>query len=155
MNYINSSSFKSNNPLNRIIGLSVILAVGFVLVILAGINGNWFPIVIGLVFAVAHLPTAITRHISSSSDYDFNFDPTSTSNANLLVEFGQFLTAFLLVTGVYLPVILHHSAILTKTATILTVLGGLLIYGTVYTFSHYFDEPEEEEGLADLGGGVI
>ena len=33
--------------------------------------------------------------------------------------------------------------------------GGLLIYGTVYTFSHYFDEPQEEDGLADLGGGVI
>ncbi|KAI3406493.1 hypothetical protein KGF56_000625 [Candida oxycetoniae] len=148
------ASFKSH-PLNKIIGLSVILSVGFLLVILAGIYGNWFPIIIGIIFAVAHLPIVITQSISNSSDYDFNFDPSSSSNANLLVEFGQFLTAFLLVSGFYLPVLLHHSMILTRTASILTIVGGVLIYGTVYTFSHYFDQPEEEDGLPDLGGGVI
>ncbi|KAL6450551.1 LOW QUALITY PROTEIN: VPS55 Vacuolar protein sorting-associated protein 55 [Candida maltosa Xu316] len=139
------------NPLNKIIGLSVILSVGFLLVILAGIYGNWFPIIIGIIFAVAHLPVAITKNISN---YDFNFDSTSP-NTNVLVEAGKFLTAFLLVTGVYLPILLHHSLILTRTAMVLTIIGGLLIYGTVYTFSHYFDDPSEDDELADLGGGVI
>lgn len=152
---INSTSFKNVHPLNRIIGLSVILSVGFLLVILAGILGSWYPIIIGVIFAVAHLPVVITRSISDSSDYDFNFDPSNSSNANLIVEFGQFTTAFLLVTGFYLPIVLHHSLILTKTAVVLTIAGGVLIYGTVYTFSHYFDEPEEEDALADLGGGII
>ncbi|RCK65689.1 Vacuolar protein sorting-associated protein 55 [Candida viswanathii] len=154
MNSTNPFSSLKKNPLNKIIGLSVVLAVGFLLVILAGIYGNWFPIIIGLIFAVAHLPVAITRNISSSSDYDFNFDST-TANANVLVEVGQFVTAFLLVTGVYLPILLNHSLILTKTAMVLSIVGGLLIYGTVYLFSHYFDEPNEEDELADLGGGVI
>ena len=103
---------------------------------------------------MAHLPVAITRNVSSSSDYDFNFDSTST-NTNVLVEAGQFITAFLLVTGVYLPILLNHSLILTKTAMVLSIIGGLLIYGTVYLFSHYFDEPTDEDELADLGGGVI
>jgi len=120
----------------------------------AGIYGNWFPIIIGIIFAVAHLPVAITKNIASSSDYDFNFDSTTT-NSRAIIEIGQFLTAFLLVSGVYLPILLNHSLILTKTAMVLTIVGGLLIYGTVYTFSHYFDEPQEEDGLADLGGGVI
>ena len=113
MNSTQTFATLKKNPLNKIIGLSVVLAVGFLLVILAGIYGNWFPIIIGIIFAVAHLPVAITRNVSSSSDYDFNFDSTST-NTNVLVEAGQFITAFLLVTGVYLPILLNHSLILTK-----------------------------------------
>ena len=147
MNSTQTFSYLQKNPLNKIIGLSVILSVGFLLVILAGIYGNWFPIIIGIIFA-------ITKNIASSSDYDFNFDSTTT-NSRAIIEIGQFLTAFLLVSGVYLPILLNHSLILTKTAMVLTIVGGLLIYGTVYTFSHYFDEPQEEDGLADLGGGVI
>lgn len=154
MNSTQTFATLKKNPLNKIIGLSVVLAVGFLLVILAGIYRNWFPIIIGIIFAVAHLPVAITRNVSSSSDYDFNFDSTST-NTNVLVEAGQFITAFLLVTGVYLPILLNHSLILTKTAMVLSIIGGLLIYGTVYLFSHYFDEPTDEDELADLGGGVI
>ncbi|RLV91220.1 Vacuolar protein sorting-associated protein 55 [Spathaspora sp. JA1] len=143
-----TSSFKSN-PLNKIIGLSIILSMGFLLVILAGIYGNWFPIIIGIIFAIAHLPVAITKAISSS-DYDFNFDANSP-NVNVVVEIGQFVSSFLVTSGVILPIILHHSLILTRIAMILTIIGGLLIYGTVYTFSSYFDESEEDQDL----GGVI
>ncbi|KAK6464339.1 vacuolar protein sorting 55 [Scheffersomyces coipomensis] len=149
-----TSSFKSN-PLNKIIGLSIILSMGFLLVILAGIYGNWFPIIIGILFAVAHLPVVITQAISNSSDYDFNFDPTTSSSTNVVKEFGQFLSAFLLVSGFYLPVILHHSLILTRTAMVLTIVGGGLIYGTVYTFSSFFNDHEDEDEIPDLGGGVI
>lgn len=139
---MDSTDYKTN-PLNRIIGLSVILSVGFLLVILAGIYGNWFPIVIGIIFSVAYLPVAITRRLNS-------FDPFSTPSTNVFAELGQFLTAFLLVSGLYLPVVLHHSYILTTTAAALTIIGGVLIFGTVYTFSHYFDEPEEDDGLANF-----
>ncbi|EGW30011.1 uncharacterized protein SPAPADRAFT_144102 [Spathaspora passalidarum NRRL Y-27907] len=143
-----TTSFKSN-PLNRIIGLSIILSMGFLLVILAGIYGNWFPIIIGLIFAIAHLPVVITKAVTSN-DYDFNFEG---GNNNVVIETGQFLSAFLVTSGVVLPVILHHSLILTRTAMVLTIIGGCLIYGTVYTFSSYFDESEED--VDDLGGGVI
>ena len=61
MNSTQTFSYLQKNPLNKIIGLSVILSVGFLLVILAGIYGNWFPIIIGIIFAVAHLPVAITK----------------------------------------------------------------------------------------------
>lgn len=147
-------SFKSN-PLNKIIGLSIVLSMGFLLVVLAGVYGNWFPIINGIIFAVAHLPAAISKAISDSSDYDFNFDPASSTTGNVLKEIGQFLSAFLVVTGFYLPILLHHSLILTKTAMILTIIGGSLIYGTVYTFSLYFDESDNTDEVDDLGGGVI
>lgn len=124
--------------------------MGFLLVILAGVYGNWYPIINGIICAVAHLPVAITKALSSSNDYDFNFDPVLSSQGNVMKEIGQFISAFLVVTGLYLPVVLHNSMILTKTATVLTIVGGGLIYGTVYTFSLYFDEPEDDTMNTDV-----
>lgn len=152
---MNSTTSFKGNPLNKIIGLSIVLSMGFLLVVLAGIYGNWFPIINGIIFAIAHLPAAITKAVSSSLDYDFNFDPASSSHGDVIKEIGQFLLAFLLVSGFYLPILLHHSLILTKTAMVLTIIGGSLIYGTVYTFSLYFDESEDSNEVDDLGGGVI
>ncbi|EGV65227.1 hypothetical protein PSN45_002633 [Yamadazyma tenuis] len=148
---MNSTESFRGNPLNKIIGLSIVLSMGFLLVVLAGIYGNWYPIINGIICAIAHLPVAITKALTSSNDYDFNFDPVTSSQGNFLKEAGQFVSAFLVVSGVFLPVLLHHSMILTKTAMVLTIVGGGLIYGTVYTFSTYFDEPEEDQ----LGEDVI
>lgn len=150
---MNSTLDFKHNPLNKIIGLSVVLSMGFLLVVLAGIYGNWFPIVDGIIFAVAYLPVIITRTAFNLSDYDFNFDPHTTLHTLAIKELGQFLTAALLVTGFYLPILLHHSLILTQTAVVLTIIGGVLIFGTVVTFSQVFDAPEED--VDDLGGGVI
>lgn len=150
---MNSTESFKGNPLNKIIGLSIILSMGFLLVVLAGVNGNWYPIINGIIAAIAHLPVVITKALSDSSDYDFNFDPATSSQGNFIKEAGQFISAFLVVSGVSLPILLHHSLILTKTATVLTIIGGALIYGTVYTFSLYFDESEDEVNLAE--GGVI
>lgn len=150
---MNSTLDFGKNPLNKIIALSVVLSMGFLLVVLAGIYGNWFPIVDGIIFAVAYLPVIITRVIFNLSDYDFNFDPQTSSQTLAVQEFGKFLTAGLLVTGIYLPILLHHSQILTSTAVVLTLIGGGFIFGTVYTFSQAFDGPEDDEG--GLGAGVI
>ncbi|KAG7663358.1 uncharacterized protein J8A68_003106 [[Candida] subhashii] len=152
---MNSTQSFNNNPLNKIIGLSIILSMGFLLVILATIYGNWFPIIIGIIFLFAHLPIIITKSIVNSSDYEFNFDPNSNNQTNVVIEVGKFLSSFLIVSGIYLPILLHHSLILNQFAMILTIIGGCLIYGTVYTFSSYFDESEDQDELADLGGGVI
>lgn len=126
--------------------------MGFLLVILAAIYGNWFPIIDGLIFAVAYLPAIITRAAFDNSDYDFNFDPQTTSQTLAIQEAGKFLTGFLVLTGFSLPILLHHSLILTKAALVLTIIGGGLIFGTVYTFSKAFDQEEDND---DLGGGVI
>ncbi|KAG7192380.1 uncharacterized protein KQ657_001779 [Scheffersomyces spartinae] len=146
---MNFNEYRSN-PLNRIIGLSVILAFGFLLVVLACIQGNWFPIIDGLIFASAHLPAGITKALAASVDYDFTFDPASGNSANFAVEAGQFISAFLVITGLYLPILLYHLHILSHIAMYLTILGGMLIYGTIYTFSSYFDPQEEEDDVGNM-----
>lgn len=143
----------NENPLNKIIGLSVILSMGFLLVILAAIYGNWFPIIIGIVFSVAYLPILIANAISNPSDYDYSFDAVSGATGDVIKELGLFISAFLVTTALGVPLILYHSKILTKAATVLTIAGGSLIFGTVFVFSRLLED-EVEEG-DDLGGGVI
>lgn len=128
------------NPLNRIILLLVVLSMGFLLVILAGINGNWMPIVNGILFGLSPLPSLILR--GRVGDHDFSFDPTTLSNFNAIKEFAEFTLGVLITSSLAMPLVLYHSGLLTKTLMWLTEIGGGLIYLTVYTFGYYFDEPE-------------
>lgn len=141
----------AKNPLNKIIGLSVILSMGFLMVILAAISGNWFPILDGILFGVAYLPVIISRVAWDSSDYDFSFDPLLTSSL-AIQEMAKFLTALLTTLAFVLPILLHHSKILTTAEVVLTLVGGVLIFRTIYTFSKAF---EVEDSGEDLPTGVI
>ncbi|CDK29867.1 unnamed protein product [Kuraishia capsulata CBS 1993] len=127
------------NPLTKIIGLSSVLAAGFLLIVLAGaIYGNWFPVVAVIIFGFAHLPILITQH------FENNYDDFMSEAAGYAIDLGRFLSSFLLTTGIAFPLILNHCHILTKVATVLTISGGLLVYGTVVTFASFFDADSEE-----------
>ncbi|KAH1414207.1 hypothetical protein KXX22_007307 [Aspergillus fumigatus] len=58
-------------------------------------------------------------------------------------DFGRFLTGFLVLMGVALPAVLAHSGAIQIPAMIMSILGGLLIYGTIISFSMFFKEQEE------------
>lgn len=45
---------------------------------------------------------------------------------------------------VALPVALCHSTIIAPGAMIMSILGGLLIYGTITVYSHFFANVVEE-----------
>ncbi|ODQ80849.1 hypothetical protein BABINDRAFT_161052 [Babjeviella inositovora NRRL Y-12698] len=124
------------SPLARLISLSYVLALGFLFVVLAGaIYGNWYPILVALIFSVAHLPMVVTNNYSRD---DFMNESSIYVN-----DFGKFLSGFLLFTGFAIPLVLCHSLILTTVACILTELGGSLIYASVFAFTTYFDSGEE------------
>jgi hypothetical protein len=42
-----------------------------------------------------------------------------------------------------LPAVLAHSGAIQVPAMIMSILGGLLIYGTIISFSMFFKEQEE------------
>lgn len=119
--------------------------MGFLLVILAGINGNWMPIIDGIIFGLCPLPLALAK--GRMGEYDFSFDPTTLSHANTVKEFAQFALGVLMLSAVALPVVLHHLLLLTMTLMWLTEIGGILIYLTVYTFGNYFDNVDAEEDV--------
>lgn len=45
---------------------------------------------------------------------------------------------------VALPIALAHSHIIAPGAMIMSILGGLLIYGTITVYSHFFSSVTEE-----------
>jgi len=72
-------------------------------------------------------------------------------------DLGKFLTGFLVVTGLgiflalknllmslALPVALAHSNIIATGAMVMSIFGGLLIYGTITVYSHFFSSIQEE-----------
>jgi hypothetical protein len=42
-----------------------------------------------------------------------------------------------------LPALLAHSALISWAAAIMSIIGGLLIYGTIITFGMFFQEEHE------------
>lgn len=42
-----------------------------------------------------------------------------------------------------LPVLLAHSYIISVPAMVMSVIGGLLIYGTIISFTMFFQEEQE------------
>lgn len=142
------------NPLQKIIWLSVVLALGSLLIMTACISDNWYAILIGIFFALAHLPIMLATYFTDKSDYDFNFDPHTSSKTLLLKEMAKFVSAFLLVSGLRIPFMLHHAHLVTKLALTLSVIGGILIYFSVIGFDHWLNQSDDEE-INELSENVV
>jgi hypothetical protein len=83
------------------------------------------------------------------------------SGGSGIVDFGRFLTGFFVVMGigtthhsivqvefeltviVALPALFAHCALITPEAFVMSIIGGLLIYGTIVSFTMFFQETEE------------
>jgi len=124
--------------LKTIISLSFILAIGFLLVILScALFHQYLPLLVVATFVLAPLPNWICGRCSNPDD----FVESGTSNA--VVDFGRFCTGFLCLMGVALPAVLAHSHIITFAAMVMSIIGGVLIYGTIISFGMFFQEEAE------------
>jgi len=121
--------------LKTIIALSFVLAIGFLLVILsAALYGpNYFPLLVVATYVLAPLPNAICQKCSNQDDF-------IESSGNAFIDLGRFLTGFFVVMGIALPAMLAHSGIIQIPAMVMSIIGGLLIYGTIISFTMFFQE---------------
>lgn len=123
--------------LKTIISLSFVLAIGFLLVILScALFHQYLPLLVVATYVLAPLPNWICGRCSNPDDF-------GESSGNAVVDFGRFATGFLVLMGVALPVLLAHSAVIRWAAAVMSVVGGLLIYGTIITFGMFFQEEHE------------
>ncbi|KAK3115083.1 Vacuolar protein sorting-associated protein 55 [Teratosphaeriaceae sp. CCFEE 6253] len=123
--------------LKTIIVLSFILAIGFLLVILsAALYKNFLPLLVVATYVIAPIPNWLCGKASSQDDF---MDTGSSS----IVELGRFMTGFLVVMGVALPVVLAHCDLIRVEAMVMSIVGGLLIYGTIISFTMFFTQEEE------------
>ncbi|KAK0739217.1 vacuolar protein sorting 55 [Apiosordaria backusii] len=123
--------------LKTIIALSFVLALGFLLVILScALYSKYHPLLVVATYVLAPVPNWICSHCANPDDF------VESSGAAIL-DLGRFCTGFLVVMGIALPVVLAHSGIITTAAAVMSVVGGLLIYGTIVSFATFFQEEQE------------
>ncbi|KAA1471142.1 vacuolar protein sorting 55 [Dentipellis sp. KUC8613] len=124
--------------LKTVILLSFVLAVGFLMIILScALWANWLPLLVALTFVVAPLPNALFSHCGGD---DFSADYEGSGP----VDLGRFITSIIVVTGFALPLVLAHSEIIKPGASLLSIVGGGLVYGTILAYTAAFKEEESE-----------
>ncbi|KAF2221300.1 vacuolar protein sorting 55 [Elsinoe ampelina] len=123
--------------LKTIIALSFVLAIGFLLVILSSaLFANYLPLLVVATYVLAPIPNWICGRAANPDDF-------MESGGSGIVELGRFITGFLVVMGVALPVVLAHTMMIRFEAMVMSIIGGLLIYGTIISFTMFFREQEE------------
>jgi len=122
--------------LKTIIALSFVLAIGFLLVILsAALDKNYLTLLVVLTYVIAPAPNWLCSRAA-------NYDDFMEGSSSGIVDLGRFLTGFFVVMGVALPAVFAHSNLITTQAFAMSVVGGLLIYGTIISFTMFFQEEE-------------
>lgn len=123
--------------LKTIIALSFVLAIGFLLVILsAALFHNYLTLLVVATYVIAPLPNFICAKCANPDDF-------MGDAGYAVVDFGRFVTGFLVVMGIALPVVLAHCALIQVPAMAMSIIGGLLIYGTIISFSQFFKEEQD------------
>ncbi|KAI7353902.1 hypothetical protein KC354_g11343 [Hortaea werneckii] len=123
--------------LKTIILLSFILAIGFLLVILSSaLFKDYLTLLVVATYVVAPIPNWICGKAQNQDDF-------MDSGSNGVVELGRFMTGFLVVMGIALPVVLAHCDQIRVESMVMSIVGGLLIYATIISFGMFFAEQEE------------
>ncbi|PVH94586.1 vacuolar protein sorting 55 [Periconia macrospinosa] len=123
--------------IKTIIGLSFVLAIGFLLVILsAALFKNYLTLLVVATYVIAPLPNWLCGRAANHDDF-------MESSGSGVVDFGRFLTGFFVVMGIALPTLLYHSATIEGGAAAMSVVGGLLIYATIISFTLFFQEDQD------------
>ncbi|PSN68173.1 vacuolar protein sorting 55 [Corynespora cassiicola Philippines] len=123
--------------IKTIIGLSFVLAIGFLLVILsAALFKNYLTLLVVATYVIAPLPNWICGRAANPDDF-------MESTGSGVVDFGRFLTGFFVVMGIALPTLLWHSATIDGGAAAMSICGGLLIYATIISFTLFFQEDQD------------
>lgn len=114
-----------------------ILAIGFLLVILsAALFHNFLTLLVVATFVLAPLPNWICGRCANPDDFMEN-------TGNAIIDFGRFCTGFLVVQGIALPILFAHCALIQRPAAAMSIVGGVLVYGTIISFTQFFKETED------------
>jgi len=123
--------------LKTIISLSFVLAIGFLLVILScALFKQYLPLLVVATYIIAPIPNWLCGRAANHDDF-------MESGGSGIVDFGRFLTGFFVVMGIALPVLFAHCALINEKAAVMSIIGGWLIYGTIISFTMFFQETEE------------
>ncbi|RCH96623.1 Vacuolar protein sorting-associated protein 55, partial [Rhizopus stolonifer] len=120
------------SSLNSIIALAFVLAIGFLLVILScALYYNWWPLLVVATYILAPLPNALCGRCAGEDDLMSDYNSG-------IIDAGHFITGMFIVTGFCLPFVLAHAEVITVPAMMMSISGGVLVYGTIIAYTHFF-----------------
>ncbi|CDO95101.1 unnamed protein product [Kluyveromyces dobzhanskii CBS 2104] len=124
------------SPLTKIICLSGVLALGFLLIILScALFHNFYPLFDVLIFLLAPLPNALFGQSDGFSSQGEFLNESGRSGE----DFGHFVTGLLVSSGILLPIVFYHSNLINYESALMTVSGGLIIYLCIVVFTWFFN----------------
>lgn len=133
------------NPLNQIIFLAAVLASGFLLILLScALYSNYLPLWVILIFLFAPLPNIVGSSVDRARDDFLTFNNSGSDSPLGFLEFCKFITGFLLVSGVALPLGFYHNNLIALGSMIMSIIGGLIVYGDIIVFIWFFSEGDDE-----------
>ncbi|KAG7663457.1 uncharacterized protein J8A68_003004 [[Candida] subhashii] len=133
------------NPLNKIIFLSAFLASGFLLILLScALFNNYKPLWVILIFLLAPLPNIFADTVESNRDSFLTFNDHENGSSTPLQEFCKYITGFLIVSGIALPITFYHTRLIELGSMIMSMIGGLIVYSDIVLFIWFFSHEEEE-----------
>ncbi|GME98130.1 unnamed protein product [Ambrosiozyma monospora] len=130
------------NSLTKLIFLSILIAVGFLNIVLScALFNNWLPLNVVAIFLIAPLPNSLLHSLQSSYETDFFSDG---GDQPPIADFLQFLTGFLVISGSCLPVVFYHCGLINHWSLALSLTGGFLIYLSIVLFGISFKEDDSD-----------
>jgi len=124
--------------LRTVILLSLVLAVGFLLIILScALWDNWLPLLVALTFVLAPLPNTLFSQCGGD-EFSASYEGSGP------VDLGRFITSTIVVTGFAFPLVLTHSEVITSGACAMSAVGGALVYGTILAYSAAFKQDSDD-----------
>jgi len=135
----------SKPKLPGLIGLGFLLACGLVMNILActlkfkdddeGSRSSAWPIISVVCYFLAPIPNLLVKK---------DDDPFS-ENSSGLRHVAMFVTGALIVSGFGVPLVLAHAETIDERSMALALAGGLVVYGTMIAYLHFFLKKDEDE----------
>jgi hypothetical protein len=128
------------SPLTTLFFLSLLLAVGFLNIVLScALFNTYHPLYVILIFLVAPIPNAISECVNNSSSYYSGYgDLDSPDPVSNFEAFMKFITGILVSSGTILPIVLWRNNIIPRGSFLLSVSGGFLVYLSFVLFGMGF-----------------
>jgi hypothetical protein len=119
-----------------IVSLAFVLSVGILLNILScALWGVWWPIFVVVAYILAPLPNLVCARCAAGLDDSYQ---------RAFFDAGYFLTGLLITSGFALPAVLAHLEIMSTSALVMALAGGLIVYSVLLLYIHYFHGKQEE-----------
>ncbi|KAK4580380.1 Vacuolar protein sorting-associated protein 55 [Recurvomyces mirabilis] len=97
---------------------------------------NFLPLLVVATYILAPVPNWLCSKAENRDDF-------MDSGSSGIAELGRFMTGAFVAMGIALPVVLAHCHLIQFEAMAMSIVGGLLIYSTIISFTMFFTQEEE------------